>query len=53
VKTADSAAIKQNIPTRPREGSVHSGFNGGCAAATLFKGLSRFIHISSPDLPDA
>src|ERR1700688_1375656 len=37
---ADSAAIKENIPTRPREGSTKSGSIDGRAMAALLKSSS-------------
>src|SRR6516162_10579085 len=47
VKIEDSAAIKPNIPARPREGSFHSSM-----AARDCNWLSGVIHTSNQDHPD-
>src|ERR1700722_9102133 len=57
MNTADSAAIKHHIPTRPREGRIHTACDDGGALITLLKTISSFTHarlthISNPDLPD-
>src|SRR5882724_10364033 len=52
VKIADSAEIKQYMPTRPREGSSHVILASEIAAGgALMRG--SFIRISSRDLPGA
>jgi hypothetical protein len=35
VKIADSAAMRENIPTRPREGSVHGVSIAGIATGSV------------------
>src|SRR5690348_11996804 len=42
-KIADSAAIKQNIPTRPRDGSFHAMSVVGMATASLMSAAPSFI----------
>src|ERR1700745_2280135 len=49
VKMADSAEMRQNIPTRPREGSSHVILASEIVAGgTVMRG--SFIHISSRGL---
>src|SRR5271163_1251186 len=48
VKTADSAAIRENIPTRPREGSVHAGsFDDRVNVALLNRVLLPYSYFQS------
>jgi hypothetical protein len=53
VKIAASAAISENIPTRPREGRAHSGSIDGRVIAALLNRVLLSIGTSNPDLPDA
>jgi hypothetical protein len=53
VKIADSAPIRENIPTRPRDGRTQSGSAVLGVNVTLLNEVLLFIHISNPDLRGA
>src|SRR5580704_281528 len=53
VKIAESAPIRENIPTRTRDGRTHSGSAVDRVYAALLNEVLLSIHISNPGLQGA